>query len=110
MLYEKLKNGTVLTHIDESPVEFLVDFSQKSREEQQPQKVGPQHYVPNEGKSFFTKYSKCYSEQRVYGTSHVILSQEEETRMQEINRIKNLSKETEATRVKQKVNLFFFAF
>ena len=38
----------------------------------------------------------------MYGTSHVILSADEDTRQQEINRIKNLSKETEISRVKQK--------
>ncbi|CAJ0930176.1 unnamed protein product, partial [Mesorhabditis belari] len=107
-LYEKLHAGeVVLTHKDETPVEFMVDFHMKMKElddkadkrfssfddyaEAGPsvkRDVQPERFNPDE-------------EQRVYGASHLRLSQDEEKRKEQIKKLYELSDQTDKLRDKR---------
>ncbi|CAI2300205.1 unnamed protein product [Caenorhabditis sp. 36 PRJEB53466] len=109
-LYERMSDGKlVLANADDSSVEFLVDFDTKKRKRDEeraeererrreeegaaPQGFGrapvPEHYHHSE-------------EQRVYGTSHMRLSLNENKRKEEIEKLLEMSKTTDAERAKRK--------
>ncbi|VDN23194.1 unnamed protein product [Gongylonema pulchrum] len=79
-IYARLSRGEAVLNGDNEPVEFLVDFDAKKREEEKRQ-------------------------QRVYGVSHVPLPVREEKRQEQIKELLDLSKKTETSRAKRKVLL-----
>ncbi|CAI4225277.1 unnamed protein product [Auanema sp. JU1783] len=105
-LYDKLSKGKVmLTNPDNTPVDFMVDFITKKRQNQEETRmreefeptaepstsseVQPEHYVPDE-------------ERRVYGASHVRFSQNEEKRKKQMDDLLKMSDDTAAAREKNK--------
>ncbi|CAJ0571533.1 unnamed protein product, partial [Mesorhabditis spiculigera] len=115
-LYEKLQNGEVaFTHNDNTPVEFMVEFHLKKKEldEKQDREFGP-CYDEWEGEDDRPRTSRAAprkpvqpqrynpgEDQRVYGVSHINLSQDEAKRQAKIKELYELSEATNKAREKK---------
>ncbi|CAL2028788.1 unnamed protein product [Caenorhabditis brenneri] len=105
-LYDRMQDGHVVrANPDDSAVEFLVDFGTKKRrieeererfrEQEEAAPVGfgrnpvPEHYHHSE-------------EQRVYGTSHMRLSNNVNKRKEEIEKLLEMTTKTDAEKAKKK--------
>ncbi|VDN01506.1 unnamed protein product [Thelazia callipaeda] len=98
-IYNRIVQGEEILDGNNEPVEFLVDFNAKKREEEKKreheaekdrnEKSEAVHFNPTE-------------EQRVYGVSHIPLSVSETKRQEEIQELLNLSKKTESNRAERK--------
>ncbi|EFO21422.1 hypothetical protein LOAG_07068 [Loa loa] len=98
-IYARLSRGEEVLNGDNEPVEFLVDFNAKKREQEE-QRLNDAEKAKNE-KSEAIHFNPN-EEQRVYGVSHVPLPVSETKRQEQIQELLELSKKTEINRAKRK--------
>uniref|UniRef100_A0A915Q735 Uncharacterized protein n=1 Tax=Setaria digitata TaxID=48799 RepID=A0A915Q735_9BILA len=98
-IYARLSRGETILNGDDEPVEFLVDFNAKKREEEK-QQLNNSAKTENEGTE--AVHFNPLEEQRVYGVSHVPLPVGETKRQEQIKELLELSKKTEINRAKRK--------
>ncbi|CAD5211592.1 unnamed protein product [Bursaphelenchus okinawaensis] len=109
-IYERLTSGEQLVNEDGRDVDFLVNFNVKKREleeererekEKNEQKDEPED-LPQTSTPLVDRYNPLEEPGRLFGPSHAFLPTNEEDRVNKIKEIKDMSKQTEATRQKRK--------
>ncbi|VDN92562.1 unnamed protein product [Brugia pahangi] len=98
-IYSRLSRGEAVLTGDNEPVEFLVDFNAKKREQEE-QRLNDAEKAKNEESE--AVHFNPNEEQRVYGVSHVPLPVIESKRKEQIQELLELSKKTEVNRAKRK--------
>ncbi|KAL3998916.1 hypothetical protein ACH3XW_17000 [Acanthocheilonema viteae] len=98
-IYARLCQGEAILNGDNEPVEFLVDFNAKKRDEEE-QHLKDAEKAKNEESE--AVHFNPDEEQRVYGVSHVPLPVSETKRQEQIQELLELSKKTEVHRAKRK--------
>ncbi|VDK82050.1 unnamed protein product [Litomosoides sigmodontis] len=98
-IYARLSQGEAILSGDNEPVEFLVDFNAKRREEEKQRLDDAEKAKNDESEAVHFNPSE---EQRVYGVSHVPLPASETKRQEQIQELLELSKKTEVHRANRK--------
>lgn len=109
-LYDRMQEGNVvLANLDDTPVEFLVDFGTKKRRIEEERAWERERYREQEeaapigfGRAPIPEHYHHSEEQRVYGTSHMRLSLNENKRKEEIEKLLEMSKKTDMDKAKKK--------
>uniref|UniRef100_A0A1I7T854 Coiled-coil domain-containing protein 174 n=1 Tax=Caenorhabditis tropicalis TaxID=1561998 RepID=A0A1I7T854_9PELO len=110
-LYDRMQEGHVVlaNPNDDTPIDFLVDFGTKKRRIDEERAADRERYREQEeaapvgfGRAPIPDQYHHSEEQRVYGTSHMRLSMNQNKRKDEIEKLLEMSKKTDIAKAKQK--------
>ncbi|KAF1770058.1 hypothetical protein GCK72_001875 [Caenorhabditis remanei] len=109
-LYERMQEGkVVLANPDNTPVDFLVDFGTKKRRIDEEREAERERFREQEmaapvgfGRAPIPEHYHHSEEQRVFGTSHMRLSLNENKRREDIEKLLEMSKKTDEEKEKLK--------